>query len=107
MSDETNPPSVQAAPAAAPAPKAPTPPIKVITPFAFREKRLKDGMIELLKNFKPDGNPDKVQLENARALALAEVQALPADSNVVEVLIEGQTRPNARQTNVIVFHDKI
>ena len=64
-------------------------------------------MIELLKNFKPDGNPDKVQLENARALALAEVQALPSDSNLVEVVIEGQTRPNARQTNVIVFHDKI
>jgi len=109
--------SAPAAAAPAPAPSAKVRPIqtktavkappRAITPFTFRETRLRDGMIAALKEWKPEGNPDLVQLENVRSFALAEVSGLPDEFNAVEVMVEARATPGARQANVIVFPKKL
>jgi hypothetical protein len=105
MAENTTPPA--AAPANTPTPASPAKKVDLVTPWVFDSKSLKPKMLESLKALKPDGNPDKVQLDNARAFAIAEVAALPEDSNLVTVKIEAQARPNFRQTNIMVWHEAI
>lgn len=80
--------------------------VPVITPWAFRETKLRENMVERITELKPEGNPDPVQLENIRKFVLAEIAALATDINVVEVSIETQIHPGCRQANVIIFPKK-
>jgi len=76
------------------------------TPFAFRETKLRAGMVQAIQSLQPEGNPDPVQLENIRAYVLAEIAALHEDFNAVEVLIESGVNPGSRQANIIIFPKK-
>lgn len=75
----------------------------IISPWSFRETRLRETMVSRIKDFKPDGNCDLPQLENIRSFVLAELDRLPPEVNAVELLIETQIGPGARQANIIVF----
>ena len=79
----------------------------IISPWSFRELRLREAMVARLNDFQPEGHCDETQLANIRAFVLAEISTLPADVNAVEVLIETQIGPGARQANVIVFPKKL
>lgn len=87
--------------------KAPSPvkpaPGKQVQPWALTRLDLRADLVAYLKVFVPDVHHDVVQLENIRTYALAEIAALPDDTKAVEVKIESQIGPGARQANVIVF----
>lgn len=91
----------QPTPAAKPAKAEP------FTPFVYSDKGVRDAMIQHLKEFKPEGHPDPVQLENARTFALAELVALPEEFNFVRITIESNPNSRGRQTNVILFGDTV
>jgi hypothetical protein len=82
--------------------KSPTPVKKPITPWTFKDEGLRSAMIDHLKSFTPDGNPDPSQLTSARAFAIAEIAALPESINFVAVSIEANASERGRQVNVIV-----
>lgn len=77
------------------------------TPFAYSDRGLRPAMIEHLKLFKPEGNPDPAQLAPAITFAISQVTALAAEYNAVQVNIEAQVNPRTRQTNVIVIGENI
>lgn len=75
----------------------------VISPWAFRETKLRGNMVSLIKDFQPPGNCDGAQLENIRRFVLAEIEAMPPTANALELIIETQIGPGARQANIILF----
>jgi len=74
----------------------------LVSPWAVTLLGLRADIVNQIKAFKPEGGHDAKQLENVRAFALAEIEALPADTQAVEVKIETQIGPAARLGTVLV-----
>lgn len=79
------------------------------TPWTFRETKLRPNLVEAVKALKPAGNPEPKHLEIVKQLALDLIEALPAEANAAELMIEANYRATgnpvggAIQTHVIVW----
>lgn len=86
-------------PEATPKPAA----VQAPTPWTFKDEGSRTAMVEHLKAFKPEGNPDTAQLAAAREFAIAEINAISSEFNGVSVQIDANAHAGARQLMILVL----